>query len=89
VRFPSRRKPEPAPEPPPLPAGLEREIAIGSLSGTAPADIGAHLLLVVDREGGLRITGVACEHMAVVMLTEAAAIISRQNLAGHVHGTED
>lgn len=103
MRFPFRRKPgetpQPVPEPaagflfafdvPPLEAGLEREIAVGSLSGVAPGDIGAHLLLVVDSEGCLRITGAACEHMAVAMLTHAASLISRQALTGHPHETED
>jgi hypothetical protein len=95
MKFPFRRTPEPAPEPepepelPPLAPGLEREIAAGSLSGVTPAEIGAHLLLVIDGEGTLRVTGSACSHIAVLMLTDAAAILARQNLAGHVHGTED
>jgi hypothetical protein len=84
------RRPEPAPEPgpapePPLPPGLEREIAIGSLSGIAPTDVRAHLLIVIDADGGLKMTGVACPEMAMVMLTQAAASIAQDIARGHAH----
>ena len=87
LRFRFGRRPQPAPEAVPEPplAGLEREIAIGSLSGIAPTEVRAHLVLVVDNAGGLKISGAACDELAVTMLTHAATLISKRILAGHKH----
>lgn len=82
-----RRAPRPGPLtlPPLFPDGelAEAHIAVGSLSGTAPSDIAAHLLITIGTDGQAKLTGNACPELAAVILTEMAAGLARRAYAGH------
>lgn len=63
----------------------EAEIAVGSLSGIAPSRIRFHVLLVIDRDGGLSITTSACDESASVIIAAASLQVAQQALDTHDH----
>lgn len=85
-----RRVPVPDPLPLMLRGGLpEANIAVGSLSGIAPADIQGHLLIVVGTDGRASLTGNACPELAAMVLTQMAAELARTAYKSHECGGED
>lgn len=82
---PFRRR-APRPDPMAFPLLAEAHIAVGSLSGVAPSDIAAHLLITVDHDGRRKLTGSACPELAAVILTELAAGLARRACAAHECG---
>lgn len=90
LKFPRRQTPSPSvPAPGPARSVLERDITVGSLAGIAPADVLADVLLVVDSRGRLSVTGTRCDETALMLLTTAAAAVSRRLHETHVHGSHD
>ena len=63
----------------------EAHIAVGSLAGVAPSDVNAHVLLVVTEDGGLTITGSACDHQAAAIVASAGQVLAMRLLAAHLH----
>jgi hypothetical protein len=49
----------------------EAEIAVGSMSGIAPARIARHVLVVLDRDEDMSITTTCCKHELPKLLTAA------------------
>lgn len=68
---------------------IESGIAVGSLAGIAPRDIGAHVLLVVTHDGAMKMSGtVGCDSLRAHMLAAAAAEAAQKAFAEHAHGGE-
>jgi len=83
-----RRPVRPSLPPVPVPSiteTAEAHIAVGSLSGIAPSSILSHVLLAVDRDGGLSITTSACDVSASVIVAAAALQIAERAMADHDH----
>ncbi len=65
--------------------GIEAHIAVGSLSGVAPSDIKAHVLLVVTHDGYLGVSGNGCGGLRALILAKASAAAAEQAFAAHDH----
>lgn len=59
----------------------ERHIAVGSLSGVAPSDVKAHVLIVLGDDGGITIEGTGAGSLRMVLLTSATAALARDAYA--------
>jgi hypothetical protein len=76
-----RRRATPAP---PLITGrLEAHVAVGSLSGIAPADIKAHVLIVVAQDGGLAISGTCADPLKAFVVASASAALAARAFEAH------
>jgi hypothetical protein len=80
-RFLKRRRTPPPPE-----TLLEKRVAVGSLTGVAPADIEAHVLLVLEEGGRVVITGTGCDALRGFMLAHASAAHAAAAWQAHDHG---
>jgi hypothetical protein len=81
-----RRRRAVAPDPGPvITDGIEAHVAVGSLSGIAPSDINAHVLLVVTNDGQLGISGTGCGSFKAFILAKASAAVAGQEFAEHDH----
>ena len=76
-----RRRTLPKPE-----TTLEKQVAVGSLSGVAPADIAAHVLLVLEEGGRVAISGTGCSSLRGFMLAHASAAHAAAAWQGHECG---
>lgn len=66
-------------------AALEAHVAVGSLSGVAPSDITAHVLLVLEEDGGVTISGTGCDSLRAFMLASASAACALEEWRAHDH----
>jgi len=62
---------------------LEKRIAVGSLAGVAPADIRAHVVITLDGDGGLKITGAGCPALLLFMMATAAGAGAAEAYQAH------
>lgn len=70
--------------------GLEAHIAAGSLSGIAPRDIAAHVLIVVTHEDEIGVSGTCPDGMKALIVAQAGVSLAETLLAerenDHDHG---
>jgi hypothetical protein len=64
---------------------IEAHVAVGSLSGTAPSDVQAYVLLVLTGDGKLKAGGTASAGLAAFIVATTSAAYAQQALAGHGH----
>lgn len=69
---------------------LEMRVAVGSLAGVAPADIQAHVVITLDGDGGLKVSGAGCKSLLLMMLATASAAAAGEAHRAHdcAHGDE-
>ena len=71
--------------PPPFPELAEAQIAVGSLSGIAPSDIKAHLLIVLTHRDAVGISGNVCDHLGLAIIARATSTLADRILDDHEH----
>lgn len=67
----------------------EAHIAVGSLSGIAPSDIKAHVLIVLTRDGQLGVTGNTCDHLGMAVTAKALSMLADRVNDDHDHGIDE
>jgi hypothetical protein len=62
---------------------IEAHIAVGSLSGIAPSDIRCHVLLVVNTDGELAVSGTVRGSLRALIVAKASAAFAEEAFAAH------
>jgi hypothetical protein len=61
----------------------DAEVAVGSLSGVAPAEISRHLLTVLEKPGRVSVSGTPSREMTAVPLAEILLQLAKQAHGEH------